>query len=215
MLLFSSDFRSYCLIRSRLGRKFVARNVAATVREPALIGTVTSRMPSPWSPAIPWLRPTPWYLNRCARSPSTMQLQLLARDVRADAEVLDRELVLAVGREIVAHQHAAARAERQPLDVVVLRGVAGREVGGLDRRLPVADRHPGHARRRRGIRLQQRRRDRQRPGDVVEAARDVVRRQERRDVDLQVQQVAHGVARTPSGSGGAAPRRRDWTRVAA
>ena len=47
-------------------------------------------------------------------------LELLAWDEAADAEVLDRELVFAVGRELVVHEHPAARAERQPLDVVVL-----------------------------------------------------------------------------------------------
>ena len=76
---------------------------------------------------------------------------------------------------------------------MVLRRVAGREVGGFGRRLPVADRHPRDARRRRGVRLEQRRRDRQRAGDVVEAVARVVRRQQRRDVDLEVEQVANRV----------------------
>ena len=121
------------------------------------------------------------------------QLELLAGNEAADAEVLDRELVLAVGREVVAHQHAAARAERQPLDVLVLRRVAGREVGGFDRRLPVADGHAGDARRGRRIGLEQRRRDRQRARRCCRSRARIVGRQKRRDVDLEVQQVANGV----------------------
>src|SRR2546425_10748272 len=70
MLLFSSDFRSYCLIMSRLGREFVARKVAPTVREPAFTGIDTSGTPSPASPAIPCVRPTPLDLKRCAPPPS-------------------------------------------------------------------------------------------------------------------------------------------------
>ena len=95
--------------------------------------------------------------------------ELLARNEAADAEVLNRELVLAVGRKVVARHDAAAGAERHALEAMVLRRVARREVGRFGRRLPVADGHARHARRRRGIRLEQRRRDRQRAGDVVEA----------------------------------------------
>ena len=40
------------------------------------------------------------------------QLELLARNEAANAKVLNGELVLAIGREIVARHHAAARSER-------------------------------------------------------------------------------------------------------
>ena len=88
---------------------------------------------------------------------------------------------------------AAARAEGHAVETLVLRGVARRQIRGLGRRLPVADGHARDARRRRRVGLEQRRRDRQRPGDVVEAVRGVVRRQQRGDVDPQVEQIANGV----------------------
>ena len=126
--------------------------------------------------------------------------ELLAGNEAADAEVLNRELVFAVGRKVVTRDDAAARAEGHALEALVLRGVARRQIGGLGRRLPVADRHAGDARRRGRVRLEQRRRDRQRPGDVVEAVGRVVGRQQRRDVDLAGRADREWRWRTPSGS---------------
>ena len=62
---------------------------------------------------------------RCDHFVVDEEFQLLAGNEFADAEVLDRELVFAIGREAVPDRHPAARAERQALDVLVLRGVAG------------------------------------------------------------------------------------------
>ena len=47
-------------------------------------------------------------------------LEPFARNEAADAEVLNRELVFAVGGEDVARHHAAARAERKSRDVATL-----------------------------------------------------------------------------------------------
>ena len=121
------------------------------------------------------------------------ELELLAWNEAADPEVLDRKLVLAVGRKVVAYQHAAARAKRQTLDVLILRRIAGRKIGGLRRRLPIAHRHAGDPCRRGCIGLQECWRDRQRTRDVVKAPGRIVRRQQRRDIDLEIQQVAHRI----------------------
>ena len=106
---------------------------------------------------------------------------------------LDPQLVAGVDREGVAHRGSAARSERQPLDVSGLVEV-GRDDErvchrGADRR---ADGQPADAPRRGQVALE--------PAgvepaeaDVVESRARVVRRQERRDVDLQVQQVADRV----------------------
>ena len=76
---------------------------------------------------------------------------------------------------------------------VVLRGVAGCQVGGFGRRLPVADRRARDARRRRGgTTPAASARSSANPAMLSKPGR-IVRRQERRDVDLQVQQVADGV----------------------
>jgi hypothetical protein len=83
------------------------------------------------------------------------QRQLLAGNEAADAEILQRELVLAVGREDMPRDNAAARAEGPALEPLILRRVALREVGRFNRRLPRPDRHPDDARRRRRVRLEQ------------------------------------------------------------
>ena len=93
---------------------------------------------------------------------------------------------------------AAARAERQAVEAVVLRQrrpsiVTGIDVGGI---VAIADRQAADLLRRRQIALEQRRRDLQHVGDVVEAVARIVGRQQRRDVDVgdvERQQVAHGV----------------------
>ena len=121
------------------------------------------------------------------------ELELLAGNVAADAEVLDRELVVAIGREVMPHQHPASGAERQPFEMLILRGIARRKVGRFGRRLPVADRHARHSRGGRRVGFQQCRRDGQGTGDVVEASCRIIRRQKRRDIDLEIEQVADGV----------------------
>ena len=121
------------------------------------------------------------------------EFKLFARNVAAETEVLDRKLVLAIGGKVVANQHSAAGAKRQTFDVLILRRIARRNVGRFRRRLPIADRHAGDPRRRRRIGFQQRRRDRQRTRDVVKASGRIVRRQKRRGIDLEIQQVADGI----------------------
>ena len=162
------------------------------MREPAFTGTLTSRDPSP-SACIPELVPTPSILEEMGSLAVDDELELLAGNEAADPEVLDREPVLAVGREVVAHQHAAAGAKRQPLDVLILRRVARRQIGGFGRRLPVANGHARNPCRCRRIGLEQCRRYRQRTRDVVEASGRIVRRQKRPDIDLEIQQVADGI----------------------
>ena len=105
--------------------------------------------------------------------------------------------VLAVHREAVAHRDAPARSEREVLaQSVVLIQQEGNAVG-LDarhrRRQP--HREPRDLARRREVALQQGRRDRQHRRHVVEAVLvGVVGGQEGRDVDLDLEQVAHRVA---------------------
>ena len=105
------------------------------------------------------------------------------------------EHVLAVQRERVARHDASARAERQPLHVRRLRCVAAHHVGlsarAEERR--VAHRQSANLCRRREIPLEERGRDPQCAGVVVEAPADVVGRQQRRGVHLEPQEVAHGV----------------------
>ena len=93
------------------------------------------------------------------------------------------------------HGRAAARAERQVLaHAVVLRQQReprGAHRVGLDGR--VAHRQPADPARRRQVALQQPRRHGQDVGVVVEAVGEVVARQQRRGVDLQIEQVADRV----------------------
>ncbi len=87
---------------------------------------------------------------------------------------------------------AAARAERRALDVRELR----RRARQLERRrrrarVRVAERIPADFARRPQIAFEQRRRERLDVGDVVEVVADGVRRQERRNVDVDRQQIAN------------------------
>ena len=88
------------------------------------------------------------------------------------ARLPDLQVVLRVERERVADDDAAARAERQAVDVRVLREVAGHAVGRAiesDRR--IADRQPADLRGRGHVAFDERRRDAEHVGDVVEARR--------------------------------------------
>ena len=104
-----------------------------------------------------------------------------------------RNDVLAVGREGVHHRDAAARAERRALDVAHLRAGARHLVGGGGRRrLRIADRERADAVGGAQVAFHQRRREALRVGDVVEAGADLIRRQERADVDVEREQRVHG-----------------------
>ncbi len=106
----------------------------------------------------------------------------------------DAEVVLRVLRERVPERAAAAGAERHARHPVVLRQVAreAEHLGG-GRGGGASDRHPGDLPRRREVALQQGRRNPEHPRDVVEAVARAVGRQQLRDVDIQVEEVAHGV----------------------
>ena len=90
-------------------------------------------------------------------------------------------------------EHSAARPERQTLDVIVLRRVLRSPVHGQGRRLGLANRQPADLPRRRHVGLDEGRGNTQRAGDVVEAVRRIVRRQELRGIDLEIEQVANHV----------------------
>ena len=111
------------------------------------------------------------------------------------AQQEDVEFVVGVLREVVAEQQAAARAERQSLDVILLR-VVGRHAVRLSRTTSRvgADGQAADLARRREVLLEQRRRDAQHARDVVEAVALVVGRQQLGDVDVEIEQVADRVA---------------------
>jgi hypothetical protein len=101
------------------------------------------------------------------------------------------ELVLGVEREVVGDQQAAAGTERQPFDVLVLGQPAGRRIGDLGGSgAAIAHGLAADLHRRAHVALDQRRRHRERLGDVVEAFVGVVGRQERLHVHVERQQIA-------------------------
>ena len=122
-----------------------------------------------------------------------VQLELLAGDVGADAEVADGEGVVPVAGKHVAHRHPPAGPQRHARQVEVLRAVGAGDVGRLGRGLPEPHGHAGDLGGGADVGLEQGRRDRQRPRDVVESAARVVGRQQGRGVDLQVEEVADDV----------------------
>ena len=106
----------------------------------------------------------------------------------------DLELILAVERQRAVDQQAADRAERQALDVAVLRRVLPHAEQLADRRRArVAERQRADALGRGEIAFEQHRRDAEHVGVVVEAGARIVGRQQRRDVDLERQQIANRV----------------------
>ena len=104
-----------------------------------------------------------------------------------------RQRVLAVGREDVRHEHAAARAERHALDVVVLRCVFARAIDHQRRLFGITHREAADLLRCGDVRLDERGRQAERPGDVVKPRRRIVRGQVLPGIDLEVQQVADNV----------------------
>ena len=105
------------------------------------------------------------------------------------------EFVLAIERKGVADADAADCPERQAFELLALRLIAARVVGlRARRRGRIADGQRAHAVRGRQITLEQRGRDDEEIGVVVEAERRVVRGQQRPDVHLDREQVADDVA---------------------
>ncbi len=121
-----------------------------------------------------------------------LEARHVADDVAHEEHV---EGVLAVEREVVMDQDAAARAERQSLDVLRLGEIRRRAVDRRDRvRVGVADRERRDFRRGGQVLLEQRRRHAQDVRDVVEAVALVVGRQKLGGVDVEREQLAHRVA---------------------
>jgi hypothetical protein len=109
-------------------------------------------------------------------------------------EQLHLDHILAVERKHVPRGHAAARSERQPVQMLGLRRVAADAVrlgAGGDRW--ASDGECADLRRCGEIALEQGRRQAQDLGDVVEPFRRIVGRQEGGRVDLERQQIADGV----------------------
>ena len=121
-------------------------------------------------------------------------LELHVVDPQGLGHVGDVEHVLAVGREVVVHGDAAARAQRQAFLVEELgAGVPG-PVGRAGRqRVLVAHGLHDHAARGTNVLVEEGRGDLQRLRVVVEAIARLVARQQGRGVDVDVQQVAHRV----------------------
>ena len=123
----------------------------------------------------------------------------------------DPHRVLAVEREVVLYGQPAAGGERQLVAdapvlaqvLVHLVDIGGRLQGGI------AHREAADLARRGEIALGQHRRHRQDVGDVVEAEAGIIGREQRRRVDLQVEQVADrvGVLRAVQSMDGVAPAR--------
>ena len=91
------------------------------------------------------------------------------------------------------HEGAAARAERQAFDVILLRAIRRHAVHRADRRRPgIADGKRADLARGRQILLEERRRHFQHVRDVVEPVRLVVRGKKRRGVDVECQHVVNG-----------------------
>ena len=141
----------------------------------------------------------PPIVARYTRRPSIANFDLVrifeaAHDVQVRPIQLRLEDVVAVERERVADRGPADRAERQAFDVLILREVlADAERVAARGDVGIADGQRRDLRRRRQVALLQRRRDAEHVGDVVEAVRRIVRRQERRDVDVEREQVANRV----------------------
>jgi hypothetical protein len=115
-------------------------------------------------------------------------------DGRTPAASAEGEVVFGVEREGVANQHPAASAERQPVDVTILRQAWRRRERQLRRRHGlVADGKPADLERRRDVPLNERRRHGERFGEVIEALTRSIGRQQHVDVDIERQQIADGV----------------------
>ena len=119
-----------------------------------------------------------------------------ADDAVAVAREADADLVLAVDRKEMLHARAAARAERHPVEPVRLRELRRHlvDVGGHGDGRAAGDGEPADPVGGREVALELQRRHAQHVADVVEAVAGSVGGQQRGHVDVQRQQVAHGVA---------------------
>ncbi len=127
-----------------------------------------------------------------------LDLFAVERDVdaasRTAAPAAQREVVFRVEREDVMDQHSAACAERQSVDVPILRQPRWRRIGHLrGRHRLVADRKAADLHRRGDIALNERRRHGERFRKIVEALTRSVGRQQDVHVDVEREQVADRV----------------------
>jgi hypothetical protein len=106
----------------------------------------------------------------------------------------DGEFVFGVLRKLVLEEQTAAGAERQPFDVFLLRIVWRNAVAEPHDVGIRAEREAADLSRGRKVLLQQRRRYAQHAGDVVETVTLIVCRKQRGHVNLEIEQVADGVA---------------------
>ncbi len=113
-------------------------------------------------------------------------------EVRAEEPHL--HVVLGVDGKRMANHDATHRPERQAFDVLILRQVlANAECLGDRRCVDVADGQTANRLGGRQVSFLERRRHAQHIGDVVEAVRGVVRREQRGDVYVEREQIANRV----------------------
>ena len=139
-----------------------------------------------------------------------------AADQPAERLVMHRGLedVIAIGREDVDLGEAAARADRRAFDVRHLRLRARDLVGDRCRGgAAIADREPADLAGGAQVAFHQRRRQRLRVGDVVEAVADGIGRQERVDVDVDARADRAPRGRTRRGWRAGTAGIRDWGRA--
>ena len=121
-------------------------------------------------------------------------VELHALDPQRMRHVTDVELVFAIGREDMIDHHAATRTQRQTLNVGQVFAALVVDVGRAHRACRrVAHGQHSDVARRGQILIEKRRRHLQHFGDVVEAVAVVVLRQQRSRVQVQVEQIAHGI----------------------
>ena len=101
--------------------------------------------------------------------------------------------IFAVGREVMMDQHAAARAERQAVDVIFLRIVFADVVDLAGRLGFMAEREAADFSGGGNVAFDQRRRDVQAAGHVVEAVAGIVGGQVSGGIDIEREQVVDGV----------------------
>ena len=122
------------------------------------------------------------------------QLQSVLLGCIRRARHLDLDLVLSVLREQVTDDGAAAGAERETVQPVVLLGIRRHAIGrSASRRRRAAGSQSGNGPGGRQVALHQRLRKLQNTGDVVESVARIVGGQKIRDVDFETKRVTHGV----------------------
>ena len=111
-------------------------------------------------------------------------------DVTRTRKAADRELVIAVRREVMLHEHSAARSKRHAFDMKALVHVRLRVVdAAVHARRRIADGSRRDDARGGDVLIEKRRRYLEHVGDVVETVALVVLRQQRGGVDLEREEI--------------------------